>query len=318
MRGAADTADLARLSQEIIQKGSKSFAAASKLFDPQTRVSAHLLYAWCRHCDDVIDGQELGFRTAASAVAHDPKAELAKLKQQTADALAGKPMDTPVFQAFQAVMTRHDIPARHAFELLDGMAMDVDGRRYRTIGDTLEYCYHVAGVVGVMMAMIMGARADGTLDRASDLGLGFQLTNIARDVVEDAHAGRCYLPDTWLAEAGLSHATMAQPENRAALFGVALRLIEQAESYYQSSGFGISELPLRSGWAIGTARAVYREIGREVKRRGPRAWDTRVSTSTGQKLAAVVVGGAAAIDARTRGQWIKPAPRDMLWTRPKG
>jgi 15-cis-phytoene synthase len=316
MRAASNAADLARLSEEIIQKGSKSFAAASRLFDAETRVSAHLLYAWCRHCDDVIDGQELGFRSAGPAT-HDPKSELDKLRQQTSDALAGKAMSTPVFQAFQAVMTRHDIPARHAFELLDGFAMDVDGRRYRTIQDTLEYCYHVAGVVGVMMAMIMGARADATLDRASDLGLGFQLTNIARDVVEDAHAGRCYLPDTWLTEAGLTHATMAAPQNRAALFLVARRLIDQAEHYYESSRFGISELPLRSGWAIGTARAVYREIGREVKRRGPGAWDSRVSTTRGQKLAAAWAGGVTAIDARTRGQLRQPAPRGMLWNRPK-
>ncbi len=316
MRVASNTADLARLSQEIIQKGSKSFAAASRLFDTQTRVSAHLLYAWCRHCDDVIDGQDLGFRTT-TAVVHDPKSELDKLRQQTSDALNGRAMNTPVFQAFQAVMARHDIPARHAFELLDGFEMDVAGRRYQTLGDTLEYCYHVAGVVGVMMAMIMGARADATLDRASDLGLGFQLTNIARDVVEDAHAGRCYLPDAWLTEAGLTHATMAAPQNREALFRVARRLIDQAEHYYESSRFGISELPLRSGWAIGTARAVYREIGREVKRRGPGAWDSRVSTSTRQKLAAAMVGGVMAIDARTRGQLRQPAPRAMLWTRPK-
>jgi 15-cis-phytoene synthase len=314
---AHDATDLARLSSEIIQKGSKSFATASKLFDPQTRVSAHLLYAWCRHCDDVIDGQELGFRTSAAAAAHDPKAELATLRQQTTDALAGKAMDTTVFQAFQAVMTRHDIPARHAFELLDGFAMDVDGRRYRTIDDTLEYCYHVAGVVGVMMAMIMGARDEATLDRASDLGLGFQLTNIARDVVEDARAGRVYLPDAWLKEAGLTHATMAAPENRTKLFGVTRRLIDLAEQYYESSRFGIRELPLRSGWAIGTARAVYRKIGREVKRRGPRAWDRRVSTSTGQKLVAAIVGGATAVDARTRGQLQTSKPRHLLWTRPK-
>jgi 15-cis-phytoene synthase len=316
MTAAQDTSDLARLSQEIIQKGSKSFAAASRLFDAQTRVSAHLLYAWCRHCDDVIDGQELGFRSHA-APAHDPKAELHKLRQQTEDALAGKTMDTPVFQAFQAVMARHDIPARHAFELLDGFEMDVAGRRYKTTQDTLEYCYHVAGVVGVMMAMIMGARADAILDRASDLGLGFQLTNIARDVVEDAQAGRCYLPEAWLTEAGLTHATMAASENRVALFGVTRRLLDQAETYYESSRYGITALPLRSGWAIGTARAVYREIGREVKRRGPRAWDSRVSTSTGQKLAAAVIGGATAIDARTRGQLMTPVPRGMLWTRPK-
>ena len=313
----ANADDLARLSANIIQAGSKSFAAASKLFDAETRVSAHLLYAWCRHCDDVIDGQELGFATARPT-AHDPRAELAKLRQQTTDALSGKSMQEPVFQAFQAVMRKHQIPARHAFELLDGFAMDVEGRTYSTPGDTLEYCYHVAGVVGVMMAMIMGARDDATLDRASDLGLGFQLTNIARDIIDDAKLGRCYLPAQWLGEAGLTQATLAEPARRRAVFDVATRLINTAEVYYGSSRFGISELPLRSGWAIGTARAVYREIGREVMRRGPGAWDRRVSTSKPQKIVAALAGGATAIDARTRGRFVAVPTRDGLWTRPKG
>jgi 15-cis-phytoene synthase len=102
------------------------------------------------------------------------------------------------------------------------------------------------------------------------------------------------------------------------VFGLARRLIETAERYYNSSRFGISELPLRSGWAIGTARAVYREIGREVLRRGSTAWDTRVSTSTAQKITAAAKGGATAIDARTRGQLVSSPARTGLWTRPKG
>ena len=313
----AATTDLARLSGEIIQAGSKSFAAASRLFDPKTRISAHLLYAWCRYCDDVIDGQELGF-AAGTAGGHDPKTELAKLRQQTADALAGKAMREPVFQAFQAVMRKHDIPVRYAYELLDGFAMDVEGRPYAGIDDTLSYCYHVAGVVGVMMAMIMGVRDDGTLDRACDLGLGFQLTNIARDIVDDAAVGRCYLPERWLTEAGLTRTNFADPGKRSDLFGVARRLLETAETYYASSSFGISQLPLRSGWAIATARNVYREIGREVLRRGPDAWAARVSTSTAQKIRAAGVGGAIAVDARLRGRLIASRPRTGLWTRPKG
>lgn len=308
--------DLVRLSGEIIQAGSKSFAAAAKLFDPETRASAHLLYAWCRHCDDVIDGQELGF-VPADAAPHDPHAAFARLQQMTDDALAGKPMADPVFAAFQKVVQKHGIPRRHPLELLDGFAMDVSGRQYGSIDDTLSYCYHVAGVVGVMMAIIMGVRDDATLDRASDLGLAFQLTNIARDVVGDAAVGRIYLPRQWLAEAGISPDEIADEQNRPALFKVTERLLGLADTYYDSSAAGIAELPVRSGWAIATARVVYREIGREVVRRGPRAWDRRVSTSTAQKVMAVVQGGGAAVAARTLGRLATPAPRIGLWTRPK-
>ena len=95
------------------------------------------------------------------------------------------------------------MPHRYPLEHLDGFVMDVEGREYHTLTDTVEYCYHVAGVVGVMMAYIMGVRDEPTLDRATDLGLAFQLTNICRDVVEDAEVGRVYLPLDWLTEAGV-------------------------------------------------------------------------------------------------------------------
>ena len=312
---ALQNGELARLSAGIIKSGSKSFAAASRLFDPQTRVSAHLLYAWCRHCDDVIDGQELGSPARTSAP-HDPHAELAKLRALTTDALAGKAMAEPVFQAFQAVMAQHQIPARLAFEHLDGFAMDVDGRSYASIDDTLSYCYHVAGVVGVMMAHIMGVRDDPTLDRACDLGLAFQLTNIARDIVDDAKAGRCYLPAAWLSDAGLTGQNFADAANRVALFGVAKRMIELAETYYDSAAIGMAALPLRSAWAIGTARAVYHEIGREIVRRGPAAWDRRVSTSKGQKIGGALDGGIAALRACFGPRHATPPSRKALWQRP--
>lgn len=308
--------DLVRLSGEIIQAGSKSFAAASKLFDPETRASAHLLYAWCRHCDDAIDGQEMGFQPAG-APPHDPVAAFERLKQMTSDALDGKPMADPVFAAFQRVVQKHDIPRRHPLELLEGFAMDVAGRRYGTVEDTLSYCYHVAGVVGVMMAIIMGARDEDTLDRASDLGLAFQLTNIARDIVDDAAVGRVYLPRAWLDEAGIATADIAQERNRPALHNVAARLLALAEGYYDSSAVGVPRLPARSGWAVATARVVYREIGREVMRRGPRAWDRRVSTSKAQKIMAVVQGAGAVAFAKTVGRFAPASPRDGLWTRPK-
>ena len=95
--------------------------------------------------------------------------------------------------------------------------MDVAGRRYDTLEDTLDYCYGVAGTVGLMMACIMGVRAPSVLAQACDLGLAFQLTNIARDIVEDAAVGRVYVPELWLEDEGLTTATLAEPANRKAL-----------------------------------------------------------------------------------------------------
>jgi phytoene synthase len=301
---------------QTIEVGSKSFAAAAKLFDPETRRGVLMLYAWCRHCDDVVDGQELGMNTANAGSGQTPaeaRRQLDLLREQTRRAYAGEPMLEPAFAAFQDVARRHAIAPRYAYDHLAGFAMDVDEVRYETIDDTLRYCYHVAGVVGLMMASIMGAHDEATLDRACDLGLAFQLTNIARDIVEDARVGRCYLPASWLREAGIPRDEIALERHRPALARLAARLVDHAEPYYDSALDGIAALPLRSAWAIASARNVYREIGIVVKRRGARAWDERAGTSKAAKLWLLATGGAGALSSR----WARTGPRPaQLWRRP--
>lgn len=299
-------------SEVAIAQGSQSFAAAARIFDRATRDDAVMLYAWCRHCDDVIDGQTLGhaqepdFRTGQQA-------RLDLLRQQTAAVLAGEATTDPVFEALRRVVQTHQIPAQHPQELLAGFAMDVADRHYETIGNTLDYCYHVAGVVGVMMAMIMGARDPEVLDRASDLGLAFQLTNIARDVIDDARAGRVYLPREILQRHGIEQIEPDNPAQRPALHAAALELLDIAEAYYQSAAIGMAALPPRSAWAIAAARRIYRAIGQQLRDRGPDAWQQRVSTTKAQKL--MLLGVAVGDVAKSR---IKPhnTPRTGLWQRP--
>jgi phytoene synthase len=300
-----------RAGAAAIAKGSQSFAAAARLFDRPTRESAVMLYAWCRHCDDVVDGQELG-RTAMRKAPGTPAERLGILERKTRAVLDGVPAEDAAFAGLGRVVERHAIPGRYPLAHLDGFRMDVEGRRYGTIDDTLDYCYHVAGVVGVMMAHVMGVREPAVLDRACDLGLAFQLTNIARDIVPDAQVGRVYLPTEWLAEAGIPADEVAAPRHRDKLAGLAGRLVDTAEPYYASALDGIAALPPRAAWAIATARGVYRQIGVEVKRRGPRAWDGRVSTLTAQKLGHVARGGLIAL-TRSR---TEPVRRDGMWRRP--
>tara|TARA_R100000322_G_scaffold100566_1_gene63727 strand:- start:225 stop:1148 length:924 start_codon:yes stop_codon:yes gene_type:complete len=302
------TEQLATHAEQTIQAGSKSFAVAARLFDPPTRRNVMMLYTWCRHCDDQVDGQELGRGRHLT-----DSDVLQKLEAMTHRACAGEPMSEPAFAALQAVVQQNGLPERYLLEHLQGFAMDVREHQYETIEDTLTYCYHVAGVVGLMMAWIMGARDEATLDRACDLGMAFQLTNIARDIVEDAAIARCYLPAAWLREEGLCAETLAEPDRRSALARLAGRLIALAEPYYQSAREGLSALPLRSAWAIATALAVYREIGLEVRSRGASAWDERVSTSKADKLRLLAWGAGAALGSRYR----KPSPRlPELWNRP--
>lgn len=311
-REITQAGDVLGASEEAIAKGSKSFAAAARLFAPQMRADAVMLYAWCRHCDDVVDGQELGH--GRITYAGTPAERLDALYEETARAYRGAPSAHPAFAAFAEVVKRNDIPERYPLHLLEGFRMDVEGRRYATLDDTLTYCYHVAGVVGVMMSLIMGARDAVVLDRASDLGLGFQLTNIARDVIEDAGIGRIYLPAQFLAEAGVPEAEIAAPEHREKLARVVARLLDVAEPYYDQALIGMRALPFRAAAAVGAARGVYRAIGTEVRRRGANAWDARVSTSKAQKVGFLVKGLAAALATRFEGA---PPPRPShLWTRP--
>lgn len=297
---------------QSIEVGSKSFAAAARLFDPQTRSSAVMLYAWCRHCDDVIDGQQAGH--AAQVVEDDEvRRRLAGLVANTEAVYAGLPVSDPAFAALGQVVKRHALRRGYALDHLAGFAMDVQAREYRDIHDTLEYCYHVAGVVGLMMAQVMGVEDERTLDRACDLGMAFQLTNIARDIVEDAGVGRCYLPQDWLAELNIPRQRLADPEYRAALAILGQRLVVLAEPFYQSAEAGLSALPWRSAWAVATASGVYRQIGVKVSHAGARAWDRRLSTSRADKLRLVLQGAWRAFSSRGR-QW--PARPVDLWRRP--
>ena len=307
--------DLVAMSRAMMGQGSKSFAQATALFDRETRAGAYLLYAWCRRCDDAIDGQELGH-------GHEPltpeeqRRRLDGLYARTRAALGGEPMQDATFRAFQAVTQRYAIPPAPALALIDGFAMDVEGRRYRTLDELLLYCWRVAGVVGVMMAHVMGVREAATLERAGDLGLAFQMTNIARDVIDDAGNGRVYLPLDWLSELGVPEDAVADPARRAAVFAAARQLLRAADPYYASALEGITRLPFRSAWAIASARGVYRDIGRKLQAGGPAAWDQRVSTGKASKLARVAQAALVAGKAVTLDRAQSPVPRAGLWSPP--
>ena len=143
--------------------------------------------------------------------------------------------------------------------------------------------------------------------------MAFQLTNIARDIIEDARVGRCYVPAQWLREAGIPADQVALPAHRAAIARIAARLVAAAEPYYTSARGGIHALPLRSAWAIATAHGVYRQIGIDVRAKGEQAWDQRVSTSTATKLRLLAAGGIKALLSRVT---TAPARPPGLWQRP--
>lgn len=298
-----------------IRTGSKSFAMASRLFDPSTRDLVWDLYAWCRHCDDVVDGQTLGHDRVAVT---DRDARLASLRTGTDAAFGGTADPADPFGALARVVAATALPRRLADDHLAGFAMDTDGRGYASFDDTLDYCYHVAGVVGLMMAWVMGVRQPAVLCRASDLGLAFQLSNIARDIGDDLAAARIYLPADWLREASVS-LTPGSPLDAATaarLAPLAARLVAEAERYYAAAWHGIPHLPGRSAWAVATARLVYRDIGRAVVDRGASAWTSRTAIGTPAKVARLVQAGLETVWLRSVGRLVAVPDRTGLFTPP--
>lgn len=307
-RHAPSRTALVAQARDSIMRGSKSFAAASRLFDPQTRERVWLLYAWCRRCDDLADDQDHGGELGPAAGAQD---RLATIRTLTELAFAGEATGDPAFDALGVVARETGLTRAMADDVIGGFALDADDWRPRSEADLLQYCFHVAGAVGVMMAVVMGVSPtdEDTLDRACDLGLAFQLANIARDLDEDDAAGRCYLPLDWLVEADIPPGEHMKPHYRGALVPIVARMCAMAQDYEVSARIGAARLPLRSRWAVLSAAGIYGAIGREVARAGEHAWDHRVTTTTAAKLGFV---------ARALVQCLLPPPRSapmLPWTR---
>jgi 15-cis-phytoene synthase len=300
---------LVAFAQESIARGSKSFRFASRLFDRETRERVWLLYAWCRKCDDMADGQDHG---GAMEAVEDPMARLATIRDLTAKALAGKPAGEPAFDCLGVVARECGLTQKMADDVIEGFALDAADWHPRHETDLYRYCYHVAGAVGVMMAVVMGVSPDddATLDRACDLGLAFQLANIARDIAEDDAAGRCYLPDDWLATLDIAPGEHMRPYNRKKLALMGRWLADEAEQYEASARVGSACLTLRSRWAVLSAAGIYGDIARQVRGAGEHAWDQRLFTSRRDKLRWVRKAFVDAVANNPRAM-----DRDALWTR---
>ena len=182
--------------------------------------------------------------------------------------------------------------------MLEGLEWDVEGREYETLADVRAYAARVAGSVGAMMSALMGARTPDLVARACDLGVAMQLTNIARDVGEDARAGRLYLPRAWMREAGLDpDAWLAEPHFCPEIARVVARLLAEADALYARADTGIANLAPAFRPAIFAARAMYAEIGHRLKRQGLDSISRRTSISAPRKLALSIGATARALAA---------------------
>ncbi len=259
--------------REAIRTGSLSFHAASRLLPAHVRDPALALYAFCRLADDAVD-----------EVADKAPAVL-RLRDRLERAFDGRPIDAPADRAFTRVIDQFDMPRALPEALLEGLAWDATGRRYASLSDIRAYSARVASAVGAMMCVLMRVRDADALARACDLGVAMQLTNIARDVGEDARAGRLYLPTDWVEDAGIDiDAFFAQPEPTDDIRQMVRRLLAEATRLYHRSEAGVSMLPMAARPGILAARHIYDGIGTQVRRANHDSITQRAHTSGAQKL----------------------------------
>ncbi|MEL7149105.1 MAG: phytoene/squalene synthase family protein [Pseudomonadota bacterium] len=260
--------------REAIRHGSLSFHAASRLLPARVRDPSLALYAFCRLADDEVD---LSSRKAAA---------VDDLKERLELVYAGRPRNAAPDRAFASVIEMFDMPRALPDALLEGLAWDAEMRRYQDLSALTDYSARVASAVGVMMCVLMNVRDRHALARAADLGVAMQLTNIARDVGEDALEKRLYLPVEWLEHAGMDpDAFLADPQGTKAVRAMVKRLLIEAERLYIRSEAGIGALPLRMRPGIFAARFIYAAIGTKLRTMGHNSIAARAFTSKSQKAA---------------------------------
>ena len=259
--------------REMIRTGSRSFFMASLLLPDDVRDAAYALYGFCRLSDDAVDIEG----AAPNAVP--------RLRARLNLIYAGSPAREPVDRALTDAVRQHGIPRAAMDALLEGLEWDAQGRTYETLSEVYDYAARVAGSVGAMMAALMGARKPDLAARACDLGVAMQLTNIARDVGEDARNGRLYLPRAWMREAGLDpDAWLAAPVYQPEIGEVIARLLRAADDLYRRADGGIANLDPAFRPAIFAARHLYSEIGVKLRHRGLDSVSRRTRVSTVRKL----------------------------------
>ncbi len=268
----------------MIRVGSKSFFLASLLLPEEIRGAAYALYGFCRLSDDAVDVDG----GTADAVE--------RLRVRLDRVYAHDPGPDPVDRALTDAVLTFGVPRAAMDALLEGLEWDVGGRTYDTLSEVFAYAARVAGSVGAMMAALMGARSPDLVARACDLGVAMQLTNIARDVGEDARAGRLYLPRDWLREAGVDPEDwLAAPDYRPEIGAVVARLLAVADGLYARADAGIAGLEPRFRPAIYAARHLYAEIGARVEENGFDSVSARASVPLGRKALQVAVAVSHAI-----------------------
>ena len=260
--------------KQVLARHGKSFYWASLFLGSDLANRAAQLYQFCRFVDDLADGD-----------LPERRESLQDIRSGLTDPEHPAAATIPELRAFLALAAQANIPLNAARELLDGMLRDQHPTELKTEAELLRYCHAVAGTVGLMMCRVLNCQHPRADHFAIDLGVAMQLTNIARDVLEDAKMGRRYLPESWL-DSALTPAAIAgaAEEYQQPVAAAIERLLALAEEYYASALLGVQLLPWRSRFSIFVALRVYRQIGLQLQRSGLRWWQGRTVVSKSVKV----------------------------------
>jgi phytoene synthase len=255
------------------QSGS-SFYYSFLFLPPEKRRAITALYAYCREVDDVVD---------ECSDADLARATLAWWRQEIAGTFAGAAQH-PVAKALIPVVRQFDLPQARFHEIIDGMAMDLQYNRYPDFATLQSYCYRVAGTVGLMAAQIFGYRDPATLRYAENLGTAFQLTNIIRDVGEDARRDRVYLPLDELARFGVAASDIVHLRETDSFRRLIEFQIDRAREYYQRAFADLPRQDRKSQRPGLVMAAIYRTVLDEIYAGGCKVLNQRTSLTPVRKL----------------------------------
>jgi len=260
--------------QERAAKSGSSFYYSFLFLPPERRRAITALYAFCREVDDVVD---------ECADAEVARTKLAWWRKEIAGTYSGSAQH-PVAQALIPVVRSFNLPQNHFHEIISGMEMDLRYNRYPDFATLQSYCYRVAGVVGLMAAEIFGYRDPATLRYAENLGTAFQLTNIIRDVGEDARRSRVYLPLDELGRFGISPSDIVHLHDSEELRRLIEYQIDRAEQYYERAFASLPDQDRKSQRPGLVMAAIYQAVLKEIRDSGCKVLDRRTSLTPIRKL----------------------------------
>ncbi|KAL9225047.1 hypothetical protein vseg_001017 [Gypsophila vaccaria] len=268
---------------EVCAEYAKTFYLGTLLMTPEKRRAIWAIYVWCRRTDELVDGPNASYITATA---------LDRWESRLEDLFRGQPFDM-LDAALSDTVAKFPIDIQPFKDMIDGMRMDLRKSRYKNFDELYLYCYYVAGTVGLISVPVMGiepkskATTESVYNAALALGIANQLTNILRDVGEDARRGRVYLPQDELAQEGLSDEDIFAGRVTGKWRSFMKKQIKRARTFFDEAERGVAELSPSSRWPVWASLLLYRQILDEIEANDYNNFTKRAYVSKTKKLLAL-------------------------------